>query len=425
MKQKQDTVRQNKEAINDEKVKAAMAVAAVRKQSVASSLEMKRQLKQKDEMMAGYHQLAEDVSLEYAALKRAAKAETSVLVKTANARLESLKKSKAQESLLRDNLDNYYDDLITANEKIAMLEKMLGEQVDTVAGLKDEVGQAQEKITVSPQFFFTRLHGNISHMHYFIQALTPWTLEKSGNPKMWDERVTQLVVELLSHRTPPSSVSANILSVVELLLPNSSIVKELPSIRFVRYCRTILAHVSQTLAAYEIALADNIEQSHTDGTSRRQTAMQNFVVRVLQDGGSRRITLSSCILAEDKSAVSIAAAIVKEFKHSGELLTQWRDVVADLYPGRHDLLDKIPDASKLSISKLGFGSFTTTDTCSAARKLQLVLKEHIKKVALEEGYSDEAIVNYEADCWQHLRNVWIGAVTLSLEMNYLMCWQMT
>ncbi len=39
------------------------------------------------------------------------------------------------------------------------------------------------------------------------------------------------------------------------------------------------------------ALADAIEQSHTDGTSRRQTAMQNFVVRVLSESGSRRITL--------------------------------------------------------------------------------------------------------------------------------------
>jgi hypothetical protein len=120
------------------------------------------------------------------------------------------------------------------------------------------------------------------------------------------------VVELLSHCTPPASVSANILSVVELLIPNLLIVKQLPSICFVRYCWTVLAHVSQTLAAYEIARADAIEQSYTDGTSRRQTAMQNFVVRILQDGGSRRITLSSCILSEDESAVSIAAAIVKE-----------------------------------------------------------------------------------------------------------------
>jgi len=133
MKQKQTTDRQNKEAISDKKVKAAMAVAAVRKQSMALSLEMKCQLKQKDEMIAGYHQLAEDVSLEYVALKRAAKAQTSALVKTASVHLDRLKKSKAQESLLRDNLDNYYDDLTAANEEIAMLKKMLGEQVDTIA----------------------------------------------------------------------------------------------------------------------------------------------------------------------------------------------------------------------------------------------------------------------------------------------------
>jgi hypothetical protein len=153
MQQKQTTDRLSKEAVSEEKVKAAMAVAAVRKQSAASSLELKRELKKKDEMIVGYHQLAEDVSLEYAALKRAAKAETSALVKRASANLERLKKSKAQESLLRDNLDNYYDDLTSANKQIATLEMMLREQVDTVAGLNSELCQAKEKIKVSPQLF--------------------------------------------------------------------------------------------------------------------------------------------------------------------------------------------------------------------------------------------------------------------------------
>ena len=81
-------------------------------------------------------------------------------------------------------------------------------------------------------------------------------------------------------------------------MPNATIVKEFPGIWFLRYCRTILAHVSQTLAAYKLALADTIEQSHTDETSWRQTAMQNFVVLILQDGRSCHITLSSCILAD-------------------------------------------------------------------------------------------------------------------------------
>jgi hypothetical protein len=125
---------------------------------------------------------------------------------------------------------------------------------------------------------------------------------------------------------------------------------------------------------------------HTDGTNRRQTAFQNFVQRILLEGGSRHITLSSCILAEDKSAVSIAAAVLKEFKHSGELLTEWREVTAKLYPSCPDLLEKILKALQLSISKLGFGSFTTTNTCLTAGKLRRVLNNHIKRVAKEEGF---------------------------------------
>jgi hypothetical protein len=57
--------------------------------------------------------------------------------------------------------------------------------------------------------------------------LTPNIIEKRGNPRSWDETVTQLVVEMLAHRTPPSCVSANILSVVQLLVPNVMIAKEL------------------------------------------------------------------------------------------------------------------------------------------------------------------------------------------------------
>ncbi|WP_440233711.1 hypothetical protein, partial [Escherichia coli] len=40
----------------------------------------------------------------------------------------------------------------------------------------------------------------------------------------------------------------------------------------------------------------------------------------------------------------------------------------------------------------------------------------IINVAKEQGYSDE-IKTYEADCWQHLRNVWIGAVCKALEIE--------
>ena len=223
-----------------------------------------------------------------------------------------------------------------------------------------------------------------------------------------------MVVELLSHRTPPLSICPNILSVVELLMPNSDIIKELPGNRFVRYCRTILAQVSQTLAAYNIAVADTIEQSHTDGTSVRQTAMQNFVVRATKDGVEKKITLSSCILSETESAESIASAILQEFNHARSLIKQWKDATTKLYPGRDDLQDLIPSVSRLCISRLGLKSFTTTDTCATARKLRRILNESIKQIALEKGLSEEEVMVFEADCWQHLRNVWFGGVSSAL-----------
>ena len=221
-------------------------------------------------------------------------------------------------------------------------------------------------------------------------------IQKKGGA--WDEVITQLVVELLSHRTPPLSVCPNIVSVVQLLMPNTDIIKELPGNRFVRYCRTILAQVSQTLAAYNIAVADTLEQSHTDGTSVRQTAMQNFVVRATKDGVEKKITLSSCILSENESAESIASAILQEFAHARSLITQWMDATIKLYPDRIDLHESIPSVTRLCISRLGLKSFTTTDTCATARKLRRILNTSIHQIAQEKGLSANEVIVFEADC---------------------------
>ena len=241
-------------------------------------------------------------------------------------------------------------------------------------------------------------------------------IQKKGGA--WDEVITQLVVELLSHRTPPLSVCPNIVSVVQLLMPNTDIIKELPGNRFVRYCRTILAQVSQTLAAYNIAVADTLEQSHTDGTSVRQTAMQNFVVRATKDGVEKKITLSSCILSENESAESIASAILQEFAHARSLITQWLDATIKLYPDRIDLHESIPSVTRLCISRLGLKSFTTTDTCATARKLRRILNTSIQQIAQEKGLSEDEVIVFEADCWQHLRNVWFGGVSSAVS-SYL------
>ena len=54
-----------------------------------------------------------------------------------------------------------------------------------------------------------------------IRELTPRVLAKDSTRNgVWPNWVVQLIIELLSHRTPPSCVSANILSVVSLICPS-------------------------------------------------------------------------------------------------------------------------------------------------------------------------------------------------------------
>ena len=54
-----------------------------------------------------------------------------------------------------------------------------------------------------------------------IRDLTPRIIARDWNKNgAWPNWVIQLVVELLSHQTPPSCVSANVISVLSIVFPN-------------------------------------------------------------------------------------------------------------------------------------------------------------------------------------------------------------
>ncbi len=67
-----------------------------------------------------------------------------------------------------------------------------------------------------------------------------------------------MVLDMLLHRTPPSSISPTILTVLEICVPCWKIVKELPSNNWIRQCRTLLVFITKTLAAIELGLATSI-----------------------------------------------------------------------------------------------------------------------------------------------------------------------
>ena len=65
------------------------------------------------------------------------------------------------------------------------------------------------------------------------QELTPPQIQKTVKPKTWDPCLTQLIVEMLAHRTPPACIGPNILSTVKILFNDLVKVKEAPSLGFV------------------------------------------------------------------------------------------------------------------------------------------------------------------------------------------------
>ena len=82
----------------------------------------------------------------------------------------------------------------------------------------------------------------------------------------WDEIVTQLILEMHSHRTPAESIPANIESVCALLSPNREVVEESPSASFVRETRGVLAVSTLTMGAKRIAAAPMIVGVSGDAT---------------------------------------------------------------------------------------------------------------------------------------------------------------
>ena len=127
--------------------------------------------------------------------------------------------------------------------------------------------------------------------------------------------------------------------------------------------------------------------------------MQNLIIAILtEDSGFKRVVLSGCILLEDSYA----------------LLDGWRSVIAEMYPDNDDIPNLIPLGSEMSMTKLAKRGFAMTDTCNTARKPRRLIIEGVNRVMQEEGLSADKAKVREGDCWQHLRNVWFGAIAKGL-----------
>ena len=357
--------------------------------------EMKGALESKiDETNELMHALLEElVSAEKdAKISTTAKARAD---KNAQARLHSVNVMSDQLRSLQDSLAKEYHSHKKMQEEWT---QKCSDQQCTIQEMEEEIQDLYDTVHMSTPKVMKK---------YWTKNAT-----RGGTPK-WPSWVVEMVLELLSHRTPPACISANILTVASILFPNGASVLELPSTSFVRECRTLLVHTTKTLAAYTLGKVDKYDELFNDGTSRRQTSIENVIIGYMTENGFKTVTLSTSILAEDETAQACLEAVMATFKEGRDLLQIWRDATQEMFPTRPDLLELLPEPKQLTTGKLS-KSGVMTDTCAKARKCQRLFAKSITEAALELGIAEADIKIYELDCWHHLRNIWLGAVTKQL-----------
>ena len=187
------------------------------------------------------------------------------------------------------------------------------------------------------------------------------------------------------------------------LLPNYDAVDQLPSLDFIRRSRGTLSYLTKLLAADLLARTPKWLESHTDGTSRRQAHLGNNLVRILIEGGYRTVCLDNAILSADETSECVRDSIVRSFAQAAQMLDEWRGETARLYPGRQDLLDRIPLATQLTIAKFAKNGWVMTDTCHPATKFRRLFVEAIEEVALAEGLPKNQIQIYQAGMFMKSR----------------------
>ena len=65
----------------------------------------------------------------------------------------------------------------------------------------------------------------------------------------------KLILEMHVNRTPPACIQANIYAMAYAIHPDCNVVRDLPSLRHIKYLRTVLTLCTKHLAAIQIGNA--------------------------------------------------------------------------------------------------------------------------------------------------------------------------
>ena len=73
---------------------------------------------------------------------------------------------------------------------------------------------------------------------------------------------------------------------------------DLPSMSYVRECRTVLQILNDLLGVYKLGMNATSKQLCTDGTTWRKIGFQSLVIGLLTEKGFDSVIASSCIFVD-------------------------------------------------------------------------------------------------------------------------------
>ena len=76
---------------------------------------------------------------------------------------------------------------------------------------------------------------------------------------------------------------------------------KLPSVSYVRECRTVIQILNDLLGDYKLGMNATWKQLCTDGTTQRQIGFQSLVIGLLTEKDFELVIASSCIFMDDKT----------------------------------------------------------------------------------------------------------------------------
>ena len=239
---------------------------------------------------------------------------------------------------------------------------------------------------------------------------------RGGQKYEWGTRV--IVYSLLAMMCPASAVGAVIVAVVKRTA--SWLDPIAPTVNAIREMRFELRLVEEALAGRRVASAFCVRQLGFDETTKFQDPSMVTSVLIEPTAGAKKevvILRAAYATGGGTSAHLVQAVEDKCFARLRDFLAGWEATCKEMFP---DHVWTGPDAALCGLQRLAGGGAIQSDTCTPARCTKRLLAAEVARQVkekhpdwggLSEVAQEEAVRVHCHDCWQHIRNIFLKAMS--------------